>query len=491
MDEVEYERKKKKLKINKKNVSILGIVLLVLIILGFAFYFLFVPKVSLIGNNHVTVEYGNEYIEEGYKATYFGKDITDKVFIEGKVNNEKLGNYVLKYKVKKGLVTATKEREVDVVDTTKPTLVLFGEDEKHVCPGKEYTEEGYLAMDLHDGDLTDKVTKDSSVEKIIYNVSDSSGNTETISRKLIREDNENPVITLKGNGTTYVTLNTKFNDPGYTALDNCDDDISDKVTVSGSVDTTKLGTYTLTYTVSDTKGNTDTKTRSVVVQKEYVRVSGNLTCGSPGVIYLTFDDGPNGYYTPVILDVLKKYNVKATFFVTSAGPDNMIKREYDEGHLVALHTSSHDYATVYKSSEAYFNDLNKVSERVERITGTKAKLIRFPGGSSNTVSRRYNSGIMTRLASEVAEKGYTYFDWNISSGDAGGLQSSTFQGKVDEEVSNVTRSLSKSRGNVVLMHDIKQTTANAIERIVKYGIDNGYKFDVLNSSIVCHQRINN
>ena len=169
----------------------------------------------------------------------------------------------------------------------------------------------------------------------------------------------------------------------------------------------------------------------------------------------------------------------------------MIKREYEEGHTVALHSKTHDYATIYKSSDAFWSDIGAISDRVERITGQKSKLFRFPGGSSNTVSRHYNTGIMTRLANEASEKGYTYFDWNISSGDAGGLTSSTFQGKVDEEVANVTRNLSKSRGNVVLMHDIKQTTANAIERIVKYGKDNGYTFDVLDSSVVCHQKINN
>ena len=98
---------------------------------------------------------------------------------------------------------------------------------------------------------------------------------------------------------------------------------------------------------------------------------------------------------------------------------------------------------------------------------------------------------MTQLAKEVEDNGYVYFDWNISSGDAGGLKSASFNGKVSEEISNVTRNLSKSRGNVILMHDIKQTTASAIEEIIKYGKNNGYKFEVLNKNIICHQRINN
>ena len=92
---------------------------------------------------------------------------------------------------------------------------------------------------------------------------------------------------------------------------------------------------------------------------------------------------------------------------------------------------------------------------------------------------------MTRLAREVIDRGYNYFDWNISSGDAGGTTDPK------QEYRNVINSLSKSRGNVVLMHDIKTHTANAIEDIVKYGIKNGYKFDVLNMSINCKQGINN
>ena len=185
------------------------------------------------------------------------------------------------------------------------------------------------------------------------------------------------------------------------------------------------------------------------------------------------------------MDVLKKYDVKATFFVTSAGPDELIKREYDEGHAVGLHSSTHDYAKIYVSSDAFWSDMNKVRDRVINITGQTPELLRFPGGVSNTVSRHYKTGIMTQLAKEVEDNGYAYFDWNISSGDAGETTDP------DQEYKNVINSLSKTRGNVILMHDIKKHTSLAIENIVKYGLDHGYTFDVLNSSIICHQRINN
>ena len=490
---VTKKKTSKKRKLSKKKLSILGIVLLVVIILIFLFYFLLVPKISLIGDKLIKVEYGEPFKDPGVKATCMGQNISDKAWTEGSIDENHLGVYHLKYKVRKNRMTVTTERDVEIVDSKKPTITLEGEKEIKLCPSKKYEEEGFSAVDNYDGDLTDKVETVENDDKIEYIVKDSSGNKETVNRILNREDTEAPTITLNSGDTYYVTINNTFKDPGYKVVDNCDEDLSDKVTVEGTVDTSKLGTYTLKYTVKDTKENIATKERKVVVQEKVVKntSSASLGCGKAGVIYLTFDDGPNGTYTAKILDVLKKYNVKATFFVTSAGPDSMIKREADEGHTIALHSSTHEYSIIYKSKEAFWADMDKVQARVERITGKKSYLMRFPGGSSNTVSRKYKSGIMSELSIDVENKGYAYFDWNISSGDAGGLKSSTFDGKVQEEINNVKRSLSKSRGNVILMHDIKQTTASAIEEIVKYGINNGYTFGVLDKSIICHQRINN
>ena len=113
-------------------------------------------------------------------------------------------------------------------------------------------------------------------------------------------------------------------------------------------------------------------------------------------------------------------------------------------------------------------------------------IIRFPGGSSNTVSRHYSSGIMSRLASLVESKGYTYVDWNVDSTDAETATKSS-----DTVYSRVVNQLSKSHGNVVLMHDIKTTTAGAIERIVQFGLNNGYTFKTLDSSVVCHHKTAN
>lgn len=204
------------------------------------------------------------------------------------------------------------------------------------------------------------------------------------------------------------------------------------------------------------------------------------------IVYLTFDDGP-GAYTAKLLDVLKKYGAKATFFVTCAGDDALIKREFDEGHAVGLHTCSHVYSQVYASDAAYFKDLAAVSDRVKKITGVESKLIRFPGGSSNAVSAKYSKGIMTRLVKEVANRGYAYFDWNVSSGDAGGTVATS------TVYNNVINGMGKFvNGAIVLQHDIKSFSVDAVEQILQYGQSHGFVFEKLTiASYAAHHGVNN
>lgn len=205
-----------------------------------------------------------------------------------------------------------------------------------------------------------------------------------------------------------------------------------------------------------------------------------------GIIYLTFDDGP-GEYTNALLDTLAKYDVKATFFVTGRGDDATVKREFDEGHAVALHTWSHNYAYIYASLDNYFADLNQIATRVKNITGVDSKLIRFPGGSSNLVSRRYDHKIriMSKLTREVEARGYQYFDWNVDSDDAG-------KANTPDVVYNNVVSRLKDGPNVVLQHDIKPYSVEAVGRIIEYGLANNFAFDVLTTnSFTAHHGVNN
>lgn len=464
--------------------SVIGALLLFL-----GYYFIFEPSITLNGKKVIEISYNEKYEDKGAKSKYFGKDITKELKVKGKVNTKKIGKYTITYSIKKNLFKVEKQRIVKVVDKKKPNLELKGDKKVSVCPNKDFEELGYTAIDEYDGEITKNVKVDKKDDKVIYTIKDSSDNETTIERTIIKEDKTKPEINLKGNVTMYLSLGNKYNEPGYTAIDNCDGDITKNVKVDGKVDSSKLGKYTIKYTVTDNEKNTVTKERIVTVYKQN---SATMSGGIPGAIYLTFDDGPNSSSTVKILDILKEEGVKATFFITCNGPDSVVKRENDEGHTVALHTASHAW-TIYSNVDSYFNDLNKVATRVKRITGKDSKIVRFPGGSSNTVSKRYNKGIMTVLTSEVLNRGYKYYDWNVDGNDAGSCYyKSSEQERSNCVYNNVTKNLSKSRSNIVLMHDIKSYTASALRNIIKYGKNNGYTFEAITTDThMITQKVNN
>ncbi len=217
----------------------------------------------------------------------------------------------------------------------------------------------------------------------------------------------------------------------------------------------------------------------VLKEKKEVKPVAPVKDNRPGVIYLTFDDGPSLSITPKILDILKKKNVKATFFILNydGKKEEIVKREVNEGHTVAIHGYSHDYKEIYQSEEIYMQNIKKLQDKIKASTGYNATITRFPGGSSNIVSK-YNLGIMTRLTKKVVDNGYKYFDWNVTSGDAGEARNST------DVYNNVVKNLSKSKSNVVLMHDFNGNTKtlNALESIIDYGIQNGYTFSKITES---------
>ena len=258
-----------------------------------------------------------------------------------------------------------------------------------------------------------------------------------------------------------------FVDPGYTAQDNCDGDITDRIRLAGSVDTAIPGKYTLIYTVEDGYKNIASKTRIVFVKEPSVDKVNDPAKGNK-FIYLTFDDGP-GVYTPQLLDVLKKYNVPATFFVVNTRAIKTIQRAAAEGHTVAIHTATHVFSQIYANEEAYFADLYKMQSIIESYTGIKSNILRFPGGSSNRVSSG-NNGLMTRLTQMVQEKGFVYFDWNVDSRDAGGATTAR------DVYYNVIEGVEGKTHAVVLMHDIKSYSVEAVEDIIVWGLSNGYTF---------------
>lgn len=205
------------------------------------------------------------------------------------------------------------------------------------------------------------------------------------------------------------------------------------------------------------------------------------------VIYLTFDDGP-GPYTDKLLGILDKYDVKATFFVTNCYPkyQTCIAKEARAGHAVAVHSYSHDYAKIYRSESAYWSDFNKMNDIIKKQTGSLSTMFRFPGGSSNTVSRKYKTGIMTKLVKQAGEKGLTYCDWSVSSGDA---ERATSSRQVFKNIANGVKGRKKS---VVLCHDVKSYTVDAMDRTIQWCLEHGYEFRVLEpGGYTIHHGVNN
>jgi len=389
---------KKKKQVKKILLTSILLIALTTQIEYFVYYKYTIPLLNIKGDSIVEVEVFSEYKDAGYELEHPNKDL--KVKVTSNVDTEKVGIYDVTYSVKHIDDNITQSRKVKVVDNEKPVIELIGEEEIILLEDAIYKESGYKANDNYDKDITDKVK---------------------------------------------ITNNIK-ND---------------------------VGEYEVIYTVSDSSGNTYS------IKRKVKRIKSNK-----GIIYLTFDDGPSST-TPKVLDILKKENIKATFFVVnfSSEYEPYIKRIVNEGHTIALHSYTHNYKLIYSSENAYFDDLNKLKEKVKNITGIDSYILRFPGGSSNTISS-FNKGIMTYLTKKVKESGYHYFDWNVDSRDAGGAKNS------DAVYNNVMKNLNPNRNNIVLMHDFANNnkTVDALERIIKDAKNKGYKFSNItyNTPMVTH-----
>lgn len=240
--------------------------------------------------------------------------------------------------------------------------------------------------------------------------------------------------------------------------------------LNGQIDKLKKDLAAKKTTTSTTKASNKKPSTDSSAALPAVKPSAGKT------VYLTFDDGPS-QYTPEILDVLDKYGVKATFFVINGRYNSTMKDIVNRGHQIALHTYSHDYKKIYSSDTAYFNDLQKIHDVVLKETGVDTKVIRFPGGSSNTVSKNYSKGIMSRITKAVGEKGYVYFDWNCSNGDADGANT------VKKQLNYCSQFPKSASKVIVLMHDTKKTTLEALPKIIEYYKSCGMSFGVLTTEV--------
>lgn len=196
------------------------------------------------------------------------------------------------------------------------------------------------------------------------------------------------------------------------------------------------------------------------------------------IVCLTFDDGPSDK-TAEILEILQRYEVPATFFVTAQDANldylPLLSQTQAQGHQIALHSATHSYKKIYASTGAFWLDIKELRQAIAPYVDVESiHWLRFPGGSTNTVSHRYGgSGIMKNLIAETADKGYEWIDWNVCAEDA--TSSHPNAAKILE---NIQRDADGRDICVVLMHDTKQNgpTVEALPSIIEWFRQEGYHF---------------
>ena len=181
---------------------------------------------------------------------------------------------------------------------------------------------------------------------------------------------------------------------------------------------------------------------------------------NPKTMYLTFDDGPSEEYTDMVLDVLKEKNIKATFFLIGEYvrkyPETA-KRIAEEGHTIGIHCDVHDYQKIYASVDSYLEDFENAYDTVYEITGVEAEFFRFPGGSVNA----YNKAVYQDIIEEMETRGFVYYDWNASLGDAGKNSLTS-----EELIGNAVATARGRREVVMRAHDRVDNTAYALEKLI-------------------------
>lgn len=439
-------------------------------------------EIHIVGDSPTKIEVLDEYRDDGILVLNNNQKLKrDKYELEttDNVDTKKVGTYEVKYYVKYKNKTYQEKREVIVSDNKAPIISSkTSKIQRGYCEDIKTKNIDYQAIDNYDGDVTNKVTKEYTSNQVVLKVKDSSNNEGRISIPIVVGKEPSPKMTLNGAQNMYLLKGNKYIEQSVEIKDGCGKKLNTKVSIDGKVDTSKKGTYKLTYSIKYKDFNISLNRIVKIIDINDLETNGKT-------VYLTFDDGP-GSHTKELLDILDKYNVKATFFVTNQFPkyQYLIKEEATRGHTVAVHSLTHKW-DIYDSLDAYLKDFNAMNDIIEQQTGVRATIFRFPGGSSNTVSKGHKKGVVTEIAKYMTNEGFVYFDWNVDSNDAAGAGT-------EKATQNVINGIKNRDSSVVLMHDIKATSIPAAEQIILYGLANGYTFKALNDiSPTVHHGIRN
>lgn len=213
-------------------------------------------------------------------------------------------------------------------------------------------------------------------------------------------------------------------------------------------------------------------------QKNFLKTNVNIEEKNNKIAYITFDDGPSKN-TDKILDILDKYNIKATFFVV--GPSYKLKNDYlikivQRGHQLAIHSYNHNYKQIYTSKENYTQDLQDCLNWIKKITGISPNIYRFPGGSSNTIASK---SLIKSIIKDLNIKNLEHVDWNVDTLDS-------YTSDASKIIENGLKEIKKNESNnifeqTILMHDDakKSATITALPLLIEKLIAQGYHFEIL------------
>lgn len=425
----------------KKSSLILGLILTLLVVLILSNPFQF--------SMGTQVELGSHFNkQQTIKSVLFGH--AQDVHIQGHLNPKKLGKYQLTYQYG----PFKTQRTYEVIDTKAPRLVLkkvVASTSQKLQP-KDFVKQVIdqspckLSFITHPNHHDPKQT-------ITIQAKDQAGNVSTKKTTLsIQQDVTPPTIDTH---PIYIQ-------PGQTPNFIVTDDSDPKPKIHFAKDElSTVGKHLIQVKAQDQSHNQTTQKVPVIVYDK--------------VAYLTFDDGPSPL-TPKVLDVLSQYNAKATFFTVGFDHSSFhyMKDCVQQGHTVALHSMTHQYS-IYTSAQSYFNDLNAIKQLVKDQTGIESHYVRFPGGSSNTISKNYATGIMSQLVNQLTSQGYRYYDWNVSSGDA-----ASNSVPVETIIASCQQGIGKPEA-MILFHDsaTKTTSVQALPKVIEAYQNAGYCFKAI------------
>lgn len=401
----------------------------------------------------------------------------DQVQIVGEIDTSSLGTHTFQYRLLKKTFTLY----YTVVDTITPIVET---KDAYVTIGERGDPNDFIAS-IQDATKTivkfDKEYEFTTLGDVHIGilVEDEGKNSTKINATahVVPKDTTPPIIHNVSDKTIRVGERINLLDTIY-----ANDDRDGKLAVTlqeDNLDTQTPGFYKIRYEAIDKAGNKATKECNITVLP---KATGNK------ILYLTINHGPSEH-TPNILAILKTYHVKATFFVTGQNPMQIpyIKQVFQQGHAIGLQTYSNAYAHIYSSDTAFYQELSKIADVVKAQTGQEPKILRFPGGSSNTLSKNYSVGIMSRLTTSVQRKGYQYYDWNCAIGDSNPSLPSSI-------LIETAKSCDIGGPIMMLTHDQSRSnaTVEALPAIIEYYKKQEYTFETINPTVDgFHHFINN